>query len=131
VAIAYAEEQLALAHETGDGHQTSVALNRLGVAMVYASDFAAARDWFEQSRDVARQAGANSVVGRSTVNLGWIALHDGDLDAAAALSVRTPSTIASAARMARAGPSKVAKKPSPAVSRSCPRNRPSSRRTIA
>ena len=35
-AIAYAEEQLALARETGDGHQTSVALNRLGVAMVYA-----------------------------------------------------------------------------------------------
>jgi predicted ATPase/class 3 adenylate cyclase len=84
-AIAYAEEQLALAHETGDGRETSVALNRLGVAMVYASDFAAARGWFEESRDVARQAGANSIVGRSTVNLGWIALHDGDLDAAAAL----------------------------------------------
>jgi hypothetical protein len=46
-------------------------------------------------------------------------------------SVRTPSTIACAARIARAVPSKVAKNPSPAVSRSWPRNRASSRRTIA
>jgi len=84
-AIAYAEEQLASARETGDARETSTALNRLGAATVYAGDLASARGWFEQSRDVARQAGATSAVGRTTVNLGWIALHDGDLDAAAAL----------------------------------------------
>ena len=83
-AIAYAEERVALARESGDARQTSAALNRLGAAMVYAGDLASARGWFEESRDVARQAGANSAVGRTTVNLGWIALHDGDLDAAAA-----------------------------------------------
>ena len=44
---------------------------------------------------------------------------------------RTLSTTACAQRIARAGPSKVAKKPSPAVSFSSPRNRASSRRTSA
>lgn len=44
---------------------------------------------------------------------------------------RTASRMAQAHRMARAGPSKVAKKPSPAVSTSVPRNRSSSRRIRA
>jgi hypothetical protein len=60
-----------------------------------------------------------------------LALADVDSDRASRPSVRTPSTIACAARIARAVPSKVAKNPSPAVSRSWPRNRASSRRTIA
>jgi hypothetical protein len=46
-------------------------------------------------------------------------------------SARTASTIASAHRTARAGPSNVAKNPSPAVSTSTPRNRTSNPRTTA
>src|SRR5215210_40764 len=46
-------------------------------------------------------------------------------------SPRIPSTSACAHRIARAGPSKLAKNPSPAVSFSSPRNRLSSRRTRA
>ena len=46
-------------------------------------------------------------------------------------SSATAASMACAQRMARAGPSKVVKKPSPAVSRSSPRNRASSRRTTA
>src|SRR5438552_10313625 len=43
----------------------------------------------------------------------------------------TPSRMAQAQRMARAGPSKVARKPSPVVLTSRPRKRVSSRRTSA
>ena len=43
----------------------------------------------------------------------------------------TRATMAMAQRIARAGPSKLAKKPSPAVSNSLPRKRVSSRRTIS
>lgn len=84
-AIVYAEEQLALARETGDARQISAALNRLGTAGIYAGDFESARGWFEESRDAARQAGANGAVGKTTVNVGWMALYSGDLDAAGAL----------------------------------------------
>jgi predicted ATPase/DNA-binding SARP family transcriptional activator len=73
-------EALAVTHRSGDRINTGWSHNNLGDSFLVEDDPEAARHHLEQARAILQEVGAPSLL--PLVNLGWVHLRQGDLDAA-------------------------------------------------
>jgi predicted ATPase/DNA-binding SARP family transcriptional activator len=83
-AAALAMENLAISREMGDKRLMSSTLNALGDVARMDEDYERAAGWYQQSLLVAHDAGTHFVAD-SCLNLGYVALYQGDVTQAATL----------------------------------------------
>jgi len=83
-----ADERLRLYRGLGDTRGIAEALNDLGIAAVDEEKYERAREFLEQSQEIAREAGDDWMLATCMLNLGDLALNQGDFEEAVVVSER-------------------------------------------